>query len=220
MKLTTLLLRSDTLHAALSEAVGTLEDVPNDHRATVTLDVLMVASQHGHAVRHLLAQDLCVSAIGLLRMQYEAVLRAVWALFAAAPSDLAALAAPLTRGTSKAAKSLGMPGELLGAVDKSEAPPDLKRTLREFRTSSWDFLNSYIHAGIHPLRRHEAHLEHELTTALRMSNGLAAITSGLMVIVAQQPRRQADINVVCIGFQECLPARHTPEGEAASESPR
>ena len=163
MRLGTLLARSDAMHAALSEAVGTLE-VPMVVRATVTMDALMVAEQHGQALRHLLALDLGVSAMGLLRLHYEAVLRAVWALYAASESDLLALAAPLTPGTAKAAKSLGMPGELLDAIDKSAAPPDLKRSLREIRTSSWDIMNSYVHAGIHPLRRHESSHEHELTT--------------------------------------------------------
>jgi len=204
-----LLARSDTMHAALSEAVGTLE-VPMVVRATVTMDALMVAEQHGQALRHLLALDLGVSAMGLLRLHYEACLRAVWALYAASESDVLTLAAPLTPGTSKAAKSLGMPGELLDAIDKSAAPPDLKRSLREIRTSSWDIMNSYVHAGIHPLRRHESSHEHELTTALRVSNGLAAITCALMVIVGQQPKRQGDINVVCVGYQECMPPRHIP----------
>lgn len=172
------------------------------------MDALMVAVKHAQALRLLLSADLGVSAIGALRMQYEAVDRAVWALFAASTSDLSALAAPLTPGTAKAAKSLGLPGELLGAIEKSEAPADLKRSLKEFRTSSWDFLNSYIHAGIHPLRRHDSHHEHELVSALRMSNGLAAVTCALMVIVGQWPKRQADINIACVSFPECMPPRH------------
>lgn len=210
MRLPTLLARSDALHAALADAVGELDDVPTANRASVTMDALMVAGQHGQALRYLLGQDLGISAVGLLRMQYEAVLRAVWVLFAASPGDVDALAAPLTRGTTKSAKSLGMAAELLAAIDKSSAPQDLKRSLREFRTSSWDVLNSYVHAGIHPLRRHDTQQDHELTTSLRMSNGLAAITCALMVIVGQQPKRQADINVVCVSFSECMPARHQP----------
>lgn len=210
MRLTTLLARSEALHQALVEAVGDLDEVPAVPRATVTMDALMVASQHAAALRLLLSEDLGSTAIGVMRMQYEALVRAAWALFAASQQAIAALAAPLTPATSKAASSLGMPNELLKAIEKSEAPDDLKRVLREFRTSSWDFTNSYVHAGIHPLRRHDAHHEHELTTTLRLSNGLAAVACALMTIVGQRPKRQADINVVCTGFAECMPPRYQP----------
>lgn len=208
MELDILLERSDALHEALAEAVGDLDAVPAAERATVTMDALLLSNQHSTALRLTLEADLGASAIGLLRMQYEAVLRAVWALFAADASDIAALAAPLTPGTLKAAKSLGLAAELLTAIEKSQAPDDLKRSLREFRTSSWDVLNSYIHAGIHPLRRVDGNAVHELVTALKMSNGLAAISSALMVIVGQRSKRQGDINVVCAGYQDCMPARH------------
>jgi hypothetical protein len=210
MSLAVMLSRSDALHAALAEAVGELDEAPAGLRGSVAMDALMVSAQHGLALRLLMAEDLGVSAMGILRMQYEAVLRAVWALFGASAPDLAKLAAPLTPGTAKAAKSIGMPADLLGAIDKSNAPADLKRSLHEFRSSSWDVLNSYIHAGIHPLRRHDVQHEHELSVGLRMSNGLAFVTCGLMVIVGQRPKRQMDINLVSLRFLDCMPPRHEP----------
>jgi hypothetical protein len=69
MKLTTLLSRSDALHAALSEAVGTIEDAPAGNRATVTLDALMVASQHGQALRHPMAQDLSRNSFQVIDLE-------------------------------------------------------------------------------------------------------------------------------------------------------
>lgn len=208
MALATLLARSDALHEALSTAVGPLDAVPAAGRATVTMDALLISAQHSSALRLCMSADLGASSIGLLRMQYEAVLRAVWALFAADSNDIAALAAPLTTGTLKAAKNLGMAAEILSAIEKSEAPHDLKRSLREVRTSAWDVMNSYIHAGLHPLRRSDGNAEHELDLTLRVSNGLAAITCALMVVVGQRPKRQADINLVCLSFADCMPARH------------
>lgn len=52
--------------------------------------------------------------------------------------------------------------------------------------------------------------EHELAVGLRMSNGLAFITCGLMVIVGQRPKRQMDINLVSLSFLDCMPPRHEP----------
>jgi len=201
--------RTASLHRALGEAVGELEENPMDLRATVTMEALLVAEQHGRALRELLSLDLQVSAMGMMRLQYEAVLRAIWLLFAASDDEVRALAAPLTPRTLKSANSLGMAGELLGDIEKSQAPADLKRSMREFRTSLWDVMNSYVHAGLFALRRHDAHLEHELATMLRMSNGLANVTCGLLTIVGHRPERQANINVVCLTFPECMPPRHT-----------
>lgn len=125
MRLATLLFRSNALHQALDEAVGDLDCVSSAHRATVAMDALMVSRQHADALRMLLSGDLGSTAIGVLRMQYEALLRATWALFAASSQAIAALVAPLTSGTSKAANSLGLPNERLKAIEKSHAPEHL-----------------------------------------------------------------------------------------------
>jgi hypothetical protein len=199
------------MHTALADAVGELTVDAADQRASVTMDALMVAAQHGEALRALLGLDIGVSGVALLRMQYDALLRAVWALFVATPKDLAALSAPLTPATTRAANKLGLTGQLLEAIERSAAPADLKRALREVRTSSWDVLNSYVHAALHPLRRLDSGQEHEMTTALRMSNGLAALTCGLMVVAGRVQARQHDINVVIVSFPECMPPRHMSE---------
>jgi len=198
-------------HLAIREAMGDLDSVPDNPRYTVPMDALLVASQHSAALLLLLEAGLNVSATGVLRMQYEALLRAVWAFFAAKPAEVAALAAPLTTGTVKAAKSLGMSADLLKAIEASSAPDDLKRSLREIRTSAWDMMNSYIHAGIHPLRRHEGSHPLELATALKVSNGMLFLAAGLMVALSGHPERQQDINLVSLKFGDVLPARHVPQ---------
>ncbi|MCZ8254513.1 MAG: hypothetical protein O9327_02375 [Polaromonas sp.] len=204
------LARTESMLTAMQDAMGDLQVNPQDLRATVTFDALLITMQHGDAIRILISADLGPSAIGVLRMQYESLLRAVWALFAASESSLAKLAAPLTPGTLKAAKNMGMPQDLLEAVEASPAPADIKRNLREFRTSSWDVLNSSIHAGLHALRRSEGALPQELLTTLIMANALTYTTIALMTIVGGQANRQRELNVIAVSFPDCMPARHHP----------
>lgn len=204
------LARTEAMMTALQDAMGDLEVDDQSLRVTVTFDALLLSMQHGDAIRILINADLGPSAIGVLRMQYESVLRAVWALFAASDADLAKLAAPLTPATLKAAKNMGMPQDLLEAVEASSAPPDLKRNLREFRTSSWDVLNSSIHAGLHALRRSDGALPQELLSTLIMSNGFTLTTMALMTIVGGQPLRQRELNVIAVSFPDCMPPRHHP----------
>lgn len=200
-----LLARSYRLHDALDDAIGDLAVAEGDLRASVTLEALEVAMQHGAAVRCLLAEGLGVSAIGVARMQYEAVLRAAWASFAAEDAQLAILAAPLTPGSlERANKKPVMAAEQLAALEASPAPAELKRALREVRTSAWDVMNSNAHAGLHALRRHDGSLEQELTVTLRISNGFAYLAAMLMVGIGHAPQRQADINVLFTAFPECM----------------
>lgn len=210
MRLPELLARSTRMHSALVEATGPLELASNEARVTVAADALMVAAQHSDALLLLMEQHLFVTAMGALRMQYEALVRAVWALFAAPDAAISRLAAPLTRGTLKQANAMGGNAEQLGDIEKSLAPGDLKRELREFRTSYWDVLNSYIHSGLVSLRRHEGHFEAELMTAVRMSNGLATRVHAMLTVLCGRPKGQVDINVVCATFMDCLPQRHPP----------
>ena len=114
MNLLTILARSEALHRALVEAVGEVHVNGLDRRASVTMDALMVANQHGEALRALLGLDLGVSGVAMLRLQYEAVLRAVWTLWAANERDLNKLSAPLTPSTTKAAMR---PAPALGRWD-------------------------------------------------------------------------------------------------------
>jgi hypothetical protein len=60
---------------------------------------------HGRAVRMLLV-EVPPSATALLRSQFEALVRAVWARHAAKESELARLLAPLTQESQQAAKKL------------------------------------------------------------------------------------------------------------------
>ncbi len=95
-------------------------------------------------------------------------------------------------------------------VVRGFAGPTIKRNLREFRTSSWDVLNSSIHAGLHALRRSDGALPQELLTTLVMANGFTVMTMALMAIVGGQPTRQRELNVIAVSFPDCMPARHHP----------
>lgn len=201
--------RSDRLHGLLVEALG--NDWSEDSlRASVTLDACNLSLEHGTALRRLLEAELESSGLSMLRLQFEALLRAAWVLYAAADHEVAALAAPLTAGTSRAAKSLPMSADLLSAVEQSpNAPPPLKRALREFRSTSWEALNSYVHSGIHPLRRMGAgHPTQDLVNAVLASNALNYATFMLLATMYGSDELANDVNVIVSGHPECMPEKH------------
>lgn len=205
--LTTALVRSERMHSALVEAMEGAEVEAELPRHGVALDACMLAFEHGAGLRQLMEAGLESSAVGLLRMQFEALLRAAWVSYAAKETDVRAMTAPLTPATSKAAKSLPLTGVMLADVEKSErTPPSLKLALREFKDSSWEALNSYVHSGIHPLRRVGlGHHEQVLLGALRASNALCYATAMLMTGESGRADRHPIINVVVTVFSDCMP---------------
>ena len=99
MELPTILARSEFLQRALWEAVSDVQVDASDYRSSVTMDALQVAVQHGDALRALMGLDLGTSGVAMLRLQHDAVTRAIWTLWAASERDIAKLAAPLTPAT-------------------------------------------------------------------------------------------------------------------------
>jgi hypothetical protein len=197
--------------AAMEDAAGEMQFNSHDVRVSVAVDALGLSLQHGDAIRMLLEAGLGPTALGVLRMQYESLTRAVWVIFAAPESSISKLAAPLTLATLKAAKNLGLPQNLLEEIEASNAPPDLKRSLREVRTSSWDVMNSTIHAALYALRRSEVAPIQDMLTTLRSANGFTLMSLALLTILSGAPSRQRDMNVVAVSFSDCMPSRHHTE---------
>jgi len=91
------------------------------------------------------------SGTAVLRLQYEALLRAAW-LYAATPAQVDKLARSLDLEAEQAAKNLPGYMDMLDAVVK-KAPQGLSAPIAEFNQYSRHALNSFVHSGIHPLRR-------------------------------------------------------------------
>lgn len=114
-----------------------------------------------------------------MRLQYEAVVRALWAFYAATDGFVDKLSASLTEETARKAASLPMVGEMLEALD-SKAPKEALGMLIEFRDHQWKPLSSFVHGGLHAIHRHETGYPFPLMHgALRSSNGLLIMAAML-----------------------------------------
>lgn len=87
-------------------------------------------------------------------------------------------------------KRLPALGEMLKALERSPAPQTLRLLLREFSDQSTEALNSFVHGGIHPLRRTSDGLRVELLThGVCFSNALAHLTAMLLATLSGDARR-------------------------------
>ena len=162
------------------ELFGLLEDSPfsSDDKSAAVLAMCNIALEHANALRELIRVGLPTSAMGMLRLQYEALVRAIWVLYAASDNAIAKLVAPLTPESAQIAKNgLPMCSAMLTEIEQ-KGPPGVHRHLSEFKDYSWHPLNSFVHSGIHAVSRHrEGCPAGLLAQAMRQSNNLVHMSA-------------------------------------------
>jgi len=85
-------------------------------------------------------------------LQYEALLRAAWLLYATSPDQVTKLATALDLEAEQLAKKLPGYLDMLDAVVK-KAPPGPSAPLADFNKYSRHALTSFVHSGIDPPTR-------------------------------------------------------------------
>ncbi|MGV8940047.1 MAG: DUF6988 family protein [Lysobacter sp.] len=201
---TTTLDRSLALEALVYAAWEPLE-LDDEASARAAAGLCTFTLDHGQGLRTLLP-SVPPSAIALLRLQYETLVRAVWAQHAANERDLSRLFAPLTSQSQQAAKQLPGVPEMLVAIEKA-GPTGAAALLGRTRSRLWDGLNSFIHGGIHPFQRgEEGYPVTLLIDVLKNANAMSMLT----LLVLAEITDDVDVMVLVSGlheeFQDVLPA--------------
>lgn len=164
-----------------------------------------VSFEHAESVRILTASGNFTSSLGVLRMQYEALVKAFWTLYAASDEAVNKLQAELTHNSAKAADKVPTLAEMLAALS-GKAPPQAIHPLLEFKDYSWKPLSSYIHGGIHAINRHSrGYPVVLLCRAAIFSNGLLIMAAMLLIMLSGNSRQTGKIRVLQQQFADCLP---------------
>ena len=90
-----------------------------------------VSFQHAQSAKFLFASGNFTSAIGLVRLQYEATVRAIWLLYAASDKSVSLLMSELSEYSMKAANRLPMLSAMLKECE-GKAPKNAMDPLLEF----------------------------------------------------------------------------------------
>lgn len=193
---------------AIAEELLFLIDLPlcNDSTRAAVADVACsLALEHWHAVRVLLRSGFLPSALVAHRSQFEAILRSVWLTYAATDSDVSKLAANLDLDSEQAAKNISQTQHMMQALEKS-GPKEAYEALARFKNHSWKALNSYAHAGIHPLRRHAEGYPSALAHGvLCNSNGLAMLSGMQAVVLSGAQPLQREVLNLGARHSSCMP---------------
>lgn len=199
-----LIYQSDELAAELS-ALLELPPYDNSPRISASRTLCAVSFEHSESVRILIKSGNFTSSLGVLRMQYEALAKAIWALYAASEVSVSKLHSDLNHETAKWADKIPLLSELLVELN-GKAPAQALEQLMEFKEYSWKPLNSYIHGGIHAIARHGKGYPVELLAqAIRSSNGLGVMTGMMLVILSGDARQQGRMSKIQQKFAKCCP---------------
>ena len=176
------------------------------NRPALALSMCEIAFEHASAVRLLMGEEHFTPAIALLRLQYEALVRSTWILHVASEAQVGRLTGALNSERQQAAKNLPSVKDMLEALVKS-GPPGSGRLLTRFRDRLWDGLNSFVHAGLHPVaRRQSGYPTTLLADVLRNSNAVMALTCLVLAELNQDERTARSFSSVLSEFADCVPA--------------
>lgn len=170
-----------------------IDDSP---RVRISEVACSLSLEHWHSVRANLRAALLPSALVVHRAQFEALVRSIWLVYVASDDHVSRLTVTLDQESEYAAKNMPQIAEMLNGLSKA-APPQAYDAISRFKENSWRALNSYAHAGIHPLRRHQdAYPVPLIHSVLCNTNGLAVISCMQAVVLSgEQPLQRAVLDI-------------------------
>lgn len=196
---------SDQLAEELSSVVAELPLVNDTERVRVSDVACSLSIEHWHSVRALLQGALLPSALVVHRAQYESLTRSVWLAYAATDENVAKFTAELNLDSEQAAKNTPLVEKMLQQIEV-KAPRPAFDALARFREHNWKALNSYAHAGIHPLRRHqEGYPVMLLHAVLCNTNGLAVMSFMQAAVLGGEQPLQRQVLDIAARHAGCMP---------------
>jgi hypothetical protein len=201
-----LLLRSQELEDALAALLPDPLPLANpSKRVELAVASCAVSIEHALAARAAFGLEASTSAAALLRLQFEALLRAAWCFYAAPEGQLERLSQALDQQSESGAKNVAGMADMLEAVVK-KTPHGLSVPLEHFHASSRHALNSFVHTGIHALHRSRHGFPTELAEQLvRVSNGLLHLAYRLLATLTGSQILMDNITHAWAAFADCVP---------------
>lgn len=186
------------LNAALIDTPGT----------DVALTSASLSWEHADSCLTLMARGNPTTATAALRMQFECMVRGAWAIHAAREDELDVLQEELSLDADDKARNVGRYGDMLKALRKQScnAPTllvdEIGRIDQVLRTG----LNSFVHGGFQPLKRHGGFPLPLAIQVIQTSNGIASMAAALLaVLVADEGKRMSRLNALIPQFRDVLP---------------
>lgn len=203
-----MLQRSVELEVRIQHVLDSGPDEPFDAsllRAVAAFGACLVALEHSRSLRLLIGQGLPNSGVSLMRLQHEALTRAVWLMYAASDEAVDKITAPLSSESLKAASRLPMLADMLKEMI-GQAPLPAVQMLTHFKEVTTAELNSLVHGSIHSVHRQLTGFPvSTLATAIKSSNGLLTMTGMILALLTGDKATMLRMRKIQRPFADCLP---------------
>jgi hypothetical protein len=197
--------RAEELLSHLADVVD-LPPYDDSDRLLLSRTLAITSLHFAAAVRRLCESHLPLGAATALRSQFEAIVRGVWSFHRASDGQVEKLSSDLSLQSQQATKNIPQVAEMLTELEKVIQLENLLVALREFKDSSWQPLNSFVHAGIHAVHWTRFDPPQALVAQMfRSSNGLAVLACQHLAILTGRPGLQGEVLAVCASYSSCLP---------------
>ncbi|MDP3821703.1 MAG: hypothetical protein Q8R33_09520 [Burkholderiales bacterium] len=195
---------SGALDADLREMLGALR-FPRDARGAATIRVCEVAMQHGTSQRLLLVAGLHLTAMALVRLHYESVVRALWMQVGAKEDWIQKFAGPIPEG-QLSEPVLGPPVDAMLDRLAVVLPPWIASELRRLKDASWLPMNSYVHAGVRAAAHSMIALPPDkIGAVLKNANALAITNAQTYLLACNDPASAGRLSAIQTRHRGCLP---------------
>lgn len=176
---------------------------PTSQRVHICLAFCKAAIEHAISQRVLIEAGLHGTALGLIRLQFETVVRAAWVLHGASEDWLAKFSMPVPDG-QLAEPQMGPPiPAMLEAIKihATEAEGELRRLNQTMKV-----MHSFVHGGahlvVHALRGYPSG---KLVAVLQNRNLLSLMLTNVIVIASQQPQLRGRVGQLSQAHASCMP---------------
>jgi hypothetical protein len=209
--LESLLALSNDFSDALEKSLDSVDTTAAGDRYEAASAAADLSFEHSFAVRALFNEGAPNSASGMLRLQYEALLRSAWLLFAASEADVLESNGPLNAESVAVVKKIPSSQDMLSDLERSlEQQPELHglvAPLRKISDALWAAMGEFVQGGLHPLARtRDGFPESLAANLLKLSNGMLRITARISARLTGSVEVVKQVDLIHLKFANCLPA--------------
>lgn len=196
------LARSNELHAIITHEVYLIGH-DGSIRSVLTKSLSGISFEHSNSIMLLMAVNNYTTAVSLLRLQYEAVARAMWTHFAAKDTFLAKYAAPTD--IKKLPPDFPTITEMIEQISNGpvKGPGEM---LSSFKEVTWSGMNSYVHNGFLPIERFlNGYPEGLLIQIVESSNALNIMVAMVLARMSGDYSLANRVKQLQLDFKDSLP---------------
>lgn len=180
-------------------------DFSNSPRNQMALYTSDIVYEHSRSICHLISQELFLTSMSVLRLQFDVLIRQWWIFFVAANSQIEKLATPLTRENFTIMNNpVISTEEMLDDLDK-KAQVGLHARLVQSRNDSAKVLSSFVHTGVHPYEWIKAGIPvNVILNVLKQSNYQLHMAYSILAVMENNNDLYNVTQFFAKKYQDCL----------------